>query len=169
VAIGLLFALVGSQFPEFAQQYRQRLGGALDELNRIVAPFDAEAQGQSLTRAQGIERLKGNQDSLASERGAAVEQDVERADRLARQKEAFQNGGPLARLAALIANFDPATMTQAIAEFEPAVPITFEALVIAGLALVLGWGATHLVAWPIRRRLLRRRLRNRLLAKVAKG
>jgi hypothetical protein len=168
LAIGLLCALVGSQLPEFAQQYRQRLGGALDELNRIIAQFDAEAEGQSLTRAQGIERLKNNADRLASERGAAVEQDVARADRLERQKEAFQNSGPVTRLAALIADFDPATTGQAIADFEPAVPITFEDLVIAGLALILGMGATHLVAWPIRRR-LRRRRHDRLLAKVAKG
>jgi len=156
LAIGLLCALVGSQLPEFAQQYRQRLGGALDELNRVIAQFDSEAQGQSLTRAQGIERLKGNEDSLARDRGLAIERDVARADRLSRQKEAFQNGGPVTRLATLIANFDPATAAQAIRDFEPAVPITFEDFVVAGVALVLGLGATHLVAWPIRRRLRRR-------------
>jgi len=44
-------ALAGSQIPEFAQQYRQRLGGAIDELNRMIAQFDSEAAGQSLTRA----------------------------------------------------------------------------------------------------------------------
>ena len=168
LAIGLLCALVGSQISEFAQQYRQRLGGALDELNRVVAQFDAEAEAQSLTRAQGIERLKGNADGLASERGLAIERDVARAGRLARQKEAFQNGGPVTRLASLIANFDPATATQTIADFEPAAPLTFENLVVAGLALLFGMGATHLVAWPIRRR-LRRRRHDRLLAKVAKG
>jgi len=37
VAIALIAGL------EFAQQYRQRIGGALDELRRIVAEFDAEA------------------------------------------------------------------------------------------------------------------------------
>jgi len=35
-ALALFAAVLGSQFPEFAQQYRQRLGGALDELDRIV-------------------------------------------------------------------------------------------------------------------------------------
>ena len=32
LAIGLVFAIIAAQAPEFAQQYRQRLGGALDEL-----------------------------------------------------------------------------------------------------------------------------------------
>ncbi len=156
LAIGLLCALIGSQLPEFAQQYRQRLGGALDELNRVIAQFDSEAEGQSLTRAQGIERLKGNEDSLARDRGLAIERDIERADRLRRQKEAFQSGGPVTRLATLIANFDPTTAAQAIRDFEPAVPVTFEDFLVAGVALILGLSATHLVAWPIRRRLRRR-------------
>jgi hypothetical protein len=156
LAIGLLCALAGSQLPEFAQQYRQRLGGVLDELNRVIAQFDSEAEGQSLTRAQGIDRLKGNDDALARDRGLAVERDVDRADRLSRQKQAFENGGPVTRLASLIANFDPATAAQAIKDFEPAVPVTFEDFIVAGLALLLGLGATHLVAWPIRRRLRRR-------------
>ena len=34
--IGLLLGFALSQTPEFAQQYRQRLGGAIDELQRIV-------------------------------------------------------------------------------------------------------------------------------------
>ena len=38
-----------SQLPEFAQQYRQRLGGALEELTRIVAEFDASAARSQLT------------------------------------------------------------------------------------------------------------------------
>ncbi|WP_158815445.1 DUF2937 family protein [Methylocapsa sp. S129] len=158
VAIGLLFALAGSQLPEFAQQYRQRLGGAIDELDRMIAQFDSEVAAQSLTRAQGVDRLKTNPDNLAQERGAAIESDVDRAARLTRQQEAFQIGGPLTRLASLIENFDPATASKAIRDYEPAVPITFEAFVIAGIALVIGWSATHLCAWPIRRRLGRRSL-----------
>jgi hypothetical protein len=158
IAVGLLFALAGSQLPEFAQQYRQRLGGAIDELDRMIAQFDADAASNALTRAQGLERLKTNPDALAQERGDAVESDIERAARLTRQQEAFKFGGPLTRLASLIENFDPATASKAIRDYEPAVPITFEAFVIGGIALVIGWSATHLCAWPIRRRLRRRSL-----------
>ena len=39
-------ALTASQLPEFAQQYRQRLGGALEELRQVVADFDADAERQ---------------------------------------------------------------------------------------------------------------------------
>ncbi|MGA2041915.1 MAG: DUF2937 family protein [Roseiarcus sp.] len=156
LAIGLLFALAGSQAPEFAQQYRQRLGGAIDELDRAIAQFDAEAASQSLTRAQGVEKLKANADALARQRGAAIEDDEARAARLERQQEAFKNGGPLVRLAALVEDFDPTTADNALRDYEPAVPVTTEAFIVAGIALLLGWGATHLCAWPIRRRLGKR-------------
>ncbi len=152
VAIGLLFAVVGAQWPEFAQQYRQRLGGALDELNRMIAEFDAEAQRQSLTREQGLSRLERNDDPLARERAEAMTEEVDRAERLSRQKQAFAEAGPVTRLVALIENFDPATMAQAWRDFEPALPVTTEAFVIGAAGLVVGWSLTHLVAWPIRKR-----------------
>ncbi len=153
VAIGLLFSLVGAQLPELAQQYRQRLGGALDELHRMIAQFDSEAASQSLTRQQGIDRLKANSDRLAQERGESIVEDVDRAARLARQQEALSSGGALTRLFGVIENFDPATAGQAVRDYEPAVPITVEAFVVGGVALAIGWSATHLVAWPIRRRI----------------
>jgi hypothetical protein len=160
IAIGLLFALLGSQAPEFAQQYRQRLGGALDELNRMIAQFDAEAAARSLTPAQGLDRLEKNDDPLARERGEAIAGDMDRAGRLQRQQEAMRSAGPLARVAALAENFDPPTLRQAIQDFEPAIPVTAEAFVIGALALMIGWGATHLVAWPIRRKAARRAARS---------
>jgi hypothetical protein len=128
VAIGLLCGLIASQLPEFAQQYRRRLGGAIDELNRTIAQFDSETAAQSLTSGQRIDRLRRNPETLARERGAAIDEDVSRANRLVRQQEAFQSGGPLTRLVILIGNFDPATASPAIEDFEPAVPLTFEAL-----------------------------------------
>jgi hypothetical protein len=42
LAIAVLAGLIGSQGPEFAQQYRQRLGGTLEEIKRIVSEFDAK-------------------------------------------------------------------------------------------------------------------------------
>jgi DUF2937 family protein len=152
VAIGLLFALIGAQLPEFAQQYRQRLGGALDELNRMIAEFDQEAKSQSLDREQGLERLRRNDDPLARERAAAIDQDIDREQRLERQRQAFLEAGPVRRLVVFVENFDPTTFEHAAREFEPAAPVTTEAFVVAGAALILGWSLTHICAWPIRRR-----------------
>jgi hypothetical protein len=152
VAIGLLCAVVGAQWPEFAQQYRQRLGGALDELNRMIAEFDQQAQSQSLTREQGLQRLERNDDPLARDRAEAINEDISRAQRLSRQQQAFADSGPVNRLVALAQNFDPATLAQAWRDFEPALPVTTEAFIIGGAGLIVGWSLTHIVAWPIRKR-----------------
>ena len=82
LAIAVLAGLIGSQAPEFAQQYRQRLGGALEELNRIVSEFDTEIQRQNLSRAEALKRLEDNSDPLARERGEDMDKAIERAERL---------------------------------------------------------------------------------------
>lgn len=151
LAIGLLCGLIGAQGPEFSQQYRQRLGGALDELQRIVAAFDAEAASQSLTPAEGVVRLKDNADPLARERGADVEADKARAARLESEIAEMQGAGPFRRLVVMAGELDVPTARQTLQDFEPAVPVTSEALVVGGIAAFAGWGATLLCAWPIRR------------------
>jgi len=164
VAIGLMFAIVGMQAPEFTQQYRQRLGGALDELKRVVAAFDADAARQSITPVEAIARLEGNPDPLAQARGAAIETDIARRDRLQSALDAMQGAGPVQRLAAMAADFDPAIADDTFQNFEPAVPVTSEALLVGALALIIGWGGTHVCAWPIRRRWRERRERRRAAA-----
>ena len=152
LAIALLAGLIGSQGPEFAQQYRQRLGGAIDELNRIVAKFDAEAQRENLTPAQGLSRLNQNADPLARQRGEAMVETIDRANRLEGQLQAMALAGPLMRLFVMAKDFDPQIAESTLETYEPAAPLTFEALVAAGVAAVWGWGATHLIAWPLKRR-----------------
>jgi hypothetical protein len=60
LAFALIAGVIGSQGPEFAEQYRQRMGGALDELKRIAAQFDAAAARQGLTTPQAVGRLEQN-------------------------------------------------------------------------------------------------------------
>jgi len=152
LAIAVLAGLIGSQGPEFAQQYRQRLGGALEELNRIVAEFDAEAQRQNLTPAEGLSRLEGNADPLARQRGEDMAETIDRAKRLSEQLRAINSEGPLRRLYVVARDFDPEIAQSALDNYEPAAPLSLGALVAAGLAAFWGWAATHLIAWPFRRR-----------------
>ncbi len=152
LAIALVAAFVGSQGPEFAQQYRQRLGGALDEVRQSVVQFDAEAVSQGLTPAEGVERLEASDDPLVQKRGEDMERTMARADRLEAQVKAMQSAGPVVRLYVLVSNFDPDVARAALDAYEPAAPLSPEALTTAGVAGVLGWMATHLVAWPFRRR-----------------
>jgi hypothetical protein len=152
LAVGLLCGLVGAQAPEFAQQYRQRLAGAVDELTRVVATFDAEAGAESLTPDAAIERLERNGDPLARARGRDIADDKARLDRLRDALAAFTDAAPVKRLFAVAETFDPQTARRAWGDFQPAVPTTAEGFVVAFAAAALGWLATHLSLWPARRR-----------------
>jgi hypothetical protein len=156
-AIGLFCALIGTQGPEFAQQYRQRLAGGVDELTRIVATFDDEAASHSFRREEAIARLEANSDPLVRERGVDMDGDIHRLERLTASLTALHESAPVGRLVSLARNFDAATAWQAWKDFEPAVPTSV-------LAFCCGWSATHFCAWPIRRYFRRRRERSREFA-----
>lgn len=53
-ALALVAGLGGaagvSQFPEYSQQYMQRLGGAVDEFLRFMDDFDKDAASLDLSR-----------------------------------------------------------------------------------------------------------------------
>ncbi|HXT09744.1 MAG TPA: DUF2937 family protein [Roseiarcus sp.] len=157
LAIGLLCGLVGAQAPEFAQQYRQRLAGAVDELSRVVSTFDAEARDKSLTPDAAIARLKQNADPLARERGRDMADDKTRLHHLREALAAFTDAAPVKRLFAVAETFDASTARRAWGDFEPAVPTTAEGFIVALASAVFGWLAAHLSLWPVRRRAARKR------------
>ena len=139
-AIGLFSALAASQAPEFAQQYRQRIGGAIDELRRVVERFDENARASGLSRADAIRRLEGQSEPLVQRQGPAMAEVAERLSRLERQRDEVAAAGPFGRLVALARGFDPALARATYLDFEPAWPATSEGLVTAGLGFLLGWG-----------------------------
>ena len=151
VAVALIAGVIGSQGPEFAEQYRQRMGGAVDELKRIVAQFDAAAAREGLTPPQAVGRLEQNAEPLAQEQGQDMVQTIARANRFEEELKEMQSAGPLKRIYVMAKDFDPEIAGHTLDNYEPAAPLSLEAVVAAGLAAIGGWAATHLVAWPIRR------------------
>jgi len=152
LALGLGGALTASQLPEFAQQYRQRLGGAIDEMQAVVARFDQEAAAYRLQREEAIRRLEANADPLAKERGRAAAADAARLTRLADQRRQMEEAGPFGRIAALVTAPDPVLISGTTETFEPAIPTTMEGAVAAGGGFLAGWGLFALLRRPFRRR-----------------
>jgi hypothetical protein len=150
--IGLFFAVVASQLPEYAQQYRQRLGGAIDELNAIIERFNTEAAQSGMNEGQGITHLQQSDDPFVQQRGDQMRDAIARRDRLERQSQAFADAGPVGRVLVLAEDFDPKIAARAYQAYEPAVPTTSEGLIAALIGFIFGGGLNHLIAWPIRRR-----------------
>jgi Protein of unknown function (DUF2937) len=155
-AFGLFGGVIASQGPEFAQQYRQRLGGAIDELNRVVTRFDEDARSTGQTRDAALSQLRQNPDRLTSLQGEAMRANVERLDRLERQRQAFIDAGPFGRLTVLMRDGDTDLARAAYHDFEPAVPATNEGFVAALLGFVGAYALSRLIGVPLRRLLVRR-------------
>jgi hypothetical protein len=149
--VGLLAGLAATQLPEFVEQYRQRLGGAIDELSAIVARFDSDSGQQGLTETGGIDRLRANKDRFVQQRGEQMQDNVERLRRLRDAQIAFASEGALARLATFSTHYDGRIARGAWSDFEPAVPTTAEALAVGLLGFLLGGGMVHAAARPFRR------------------
>lgn len=155
LGLGLLGAATASQGPEFAQQYRQRLGGAIDELTRIVERFDADARANGESRETAIARLRQNPDDLAGRQGVAMQGNADRLARLAGHRAAMEAAGPFARVALMARDGDEDVMREAYRDFEPALPVTEEGLVCGALGFAAVWGGVLLLAGFVRS--LRRR------------
>lgn len=152
LAAGVAGAVAASQLPEFAQQYRQRLGGAIDELARIMADFDADAARLGMTREQGISRLSSNSDPFVTDRGARLREDSARLARLQSQFAYLQTSGPFARVAIMATDLDTTIAQRAWASFEPAVPMTIEGAALGGAGFLGGYGFMQFILWPVGRR-----------------
>ncbi len=161
LAIGAIFAVVFSQAPEYAQQYQQRIGGAIDELAKIIRTFDADAGEEGLGREQALVRLKGNIDPLAARRGARMDEAIRRYEQLIRQRAALRGAGPVERVYVLARDFDPEIGSAAAEDFKPAVPVTiggFVAAAIGFLIALLGGGTARAATRAVRRKRRRGRL-----------
>ena len=137
LAGGLAGAAGLSQFPEYSQQYMQRLGGAVDELSRFVAEFDADASAQGLSReAALVDLAKGG--SMGAARADTVVGTIEREARLSADLKALQGAGPFTRAYEMRRFTDSEIAGRAMEAFKPAVPLTFEGGVFAGVGFLGG-------------------------------
>lgn len=162
LATALFAAFLASQAPEFAQQYRQRLGGAVDELARVVADFDRDAKEAGLDRNGAVAFMKSARETLIHLRGISIEAAIRRYDRLRSQQEAFERSGPIGKVEVLVASPDKPLVNATLRSYAPAVPTTPAGLVMAAagfLAVYLVYLLLGLIALPFRLlRIARRKL-----------
>src|SRR6478736_2228910 len=151
--IGLLLGFVLSQTPEFAQQYRQRLGGAVDELQRIVQQFDDDSRRAGYDRTSALRLMAGNPEQIVRDQASRMADLITRYGRLRAQEEAFRRGGPFGRLSTFLVDFD-----------RPLVPVTTEGLLLAGSGFLLAYLLLPIFGESWRRR---RRLRAKLRGSMA--
>lgn len=153
---GLGLALTLSQFPEYAQQYTQRLGGAVDELRIVTEDFDRAAAAGGLDRAEALGRYEGSSDAFIVGRGTAMAATFTRYEQLSATLARIEGAGPIERLQSLPAYLDTDIGRRTLEAYKPAVPVTVEGILYAGGGFILGYlalsGLWRFCALPFKRR-----------------
>ncbi|MFT7058858.1 MAG: hypothetical protein ACJASV_001363 [Pseudorhodobacter sp.] len=151
---GVAGAASFSQYPEFSQQYIQRLAGQVDALTVVVADFDRSASASGLTRDAALAQMQGT--DFLSARRQDMQATFVRHQRLGQNLTLLRLATPIERIAMPHRLADADTLTKTWSDFRPALPLTIEGAVASGLGYVAGWGLVSallsLLLWPFRRR-----------------
>ncbi len=142
LAGGIAGAVSFSQFPEFSQQYKQRLAGKVEELTLFVNNFDADARKQGLDRATALSELAKN-GGLGNARAQSMRGTIERQERLSTALNELRDANVYERVMYANAFSDSELARGTWDDFEPAVPVTTAGFVYGGAGFVLGGGAAH--------------------------
>ena len=147
---GAIMLVAASQFPEFSQQYVQRLGGAVDELRLVVADFDKSAAGVGMTREEALASMTGN--AFQEARRGDMTRSFTRLTRLEGDLVALQSADAFTRLRHVARFSDKGIAARAWEAYRPAVPVTFDGLVFAVGGFLAGFGVFRGIGAIVRRK-----------------
>jgi hypothetical protein len=154
LAGGVAGAVALSQFPEFSQQYLQRLAGNVDALGRVAAEFDASAAQAGLDRESALASMTGT--AFAGLHQSDMRAAFARLARLQSDLVLLREAGPVERVFLPQRFMDAETLAATWRDYRAAVPATTSGLATAALGYVGGWaavlGVLSLLAAPFRRR-----------------
>ena len=143
MAGGIAGAVAMSQFPAFSQQYVQRLSGAVDELRAVTIAFDTTARVAGLSREEALDRM-GSSDFQTRLRDD-MRTRIYRYERLNADYQALAAAAPLERLTRAWRFRDADLARRTWDDFEPAVPVTMDGFVMAGIGFAAGWAFVSLI------------------------
>lgn len=144
-----LFAAGGaaglSQFPAFFAQYHQQLAGRLAQARADLSEVTEAAAKLGLTPEQYLARAEAEGGQFTRVLVAGARETLAAIERLQAAYDAFAVAAPLGRPFAVARHLDREVLDSTLAHFEPAVPVTPEGLVYAGIGLLLGVGLLALL------------------------
>jgi hypothetical protein len=148
--LALLPALLFAQIPELVQQYRQRIGGAADELNVVVRNFDEDSRRSGYDRAGALGVMKKNPERLVREQGQRMEEYVTLLDRLNAQQAVLANGATFGAVIVIVFDYDQQVMSRAWDTYTAAFPTNVTGFGFAIIGWVAGYAALLLLGFIAR-------------------
>ena len=129
----------GGTIPSFVAQYRQRIGGALEQVQRDLAPFQEIANQRYDGSLQAlVEHHLHSADATFHSEGAAITAMIESAQRLREAAQAL-NTDLLHQLFYLLKNADAQMLAATWGIFKPSFGLSMDSLVLAAVTGVAAW------------------------------
>lgn len=136
-----------AQFPAFYTQYLQHISGRLGQARADLAPVRQDAQQRGLEIAEYLERASREGGDLTATLVAGYRDAFESLTRLEQSYAALSAADPLTRPVALARHLHLEAARGTLADFAPALPLSAEGFVYAGVGLIAGLG----LAWALER------------------
>jgi DUF2937 family protein len=136
-AICVLVALLFCQAPEFVQQYSQRLGGTVDELELIVRHFDGNSGRSGYDRNGVIALMARNPEQLVRDQSTRMSKTVQRLDNLRSQQVSMGRGTSLTRVTAFATGNDSELASRTWKDFRFALPLSVDGIIFAVAGFLL--------------------------------
>lgn len=129
---GCAGALLFSQFPEFFQQYTQRLGGHLDEVAAQVSALERRADEAGKELPAYLRTFLLHRDADVRREGYALREMVQRKETLTQSYKALTGVENWWRAGEFAKHVDWEIAGSALSIYRPAMPVTPEAAIYAG-------------------------------------
>ena len=140
-------AVAGGLIPGFMAQYRQRLGGRLDQAKLDLEPWQRLAnQSYQGDLDKLIQHHLGSGDPTFHAEGAIIRTLVATVHQLQSAVEALQ-GSLYHQLAWLALHADPGLLHATLADWVPAFALSGEGLVFAAVFAIVLWLLFHTLWW----------------------
>lgn len=153
VTAGLFAAACVSQFPEFTQQYTQRLAGQVEALSVVISDFDASALRAEMTREQALASMGGS--TFLDNRRRDMRKTISRHDGLRDDLAYLRDATPMQRLIMPHRVADTQLAKATFDDYIPALPLSVEGLISGAAGYLIGYSVLaaflHFLAWPFRR------------------
>lgn len=135
----VLGAFAGSQIPEFMQQYTQRLGGHVHELNRLINQLHGLALQSHKTLEQYIHKFLYNSDMDFIQQGEFMNQMLIRWENLDQILYRLNHSSIWERPYVFLTTLQSDIAESTLASFQPGLNLNLEGLSYAIIGMLGGW------------------------------
>lgn len=139
-------AFIGSQVPQFMQQYTQRLAGHVDSLQKLLNQLHQMASFSQKTLNQYIQKFKDSADPDFMRQGDFMQGIVTRWEGLHQALEHLMKSPFWLRPYYFVKDLQPDIARATFDSYQPGFNLTIEGLCYAGGGMILGWALFRMIS-----------------------